>query len=57
MCAARDPQLERMPAAMTKKDRTRLNAARRAFDDDAHPCWSDGIDRSDMDTVLEVLLG
>lgn len=57
MCAARDPRLEQMVAATTKKDRKRLTAARRAFDDDAHPCWSDGANRSDIETVLEVLLG
>jgi hypothetical protein len=57
MCAAQDPRLEQMAAAITKKDRKRLSAARRAFDDDAHPCWSDGADRSDIKTVLEVLLG
>lgn len=57
MCAARDPQLERMAAVMTKKDRTRLSAGRRAFGDDAHPCWSDGTNRSDLNTVLDVLLG
>ena len=57
MCAARDPKLEQTAASMTKKDRKRLAAARRAFDDDAHPCWSDDINRSDIDTVLALLLG
>ncbi|CAN5552596.1 hypothetical protein BH24ACT5_BH24ACT5_06590 [soil metagenome] len=57
MCAAHDPKLEQMTAAMTRKDRQRLTAARRAFGDQAHPCWSDGADRSDIATVLEVLLG
>lgn len=56
MCAARDPNLERIAATTTKKDRSRLAAACRAFRDDAHPCWSDGADRSDIETVLEVLL-
>jgi hypothetical protein len=55
-CAARDPKLEQMASAMTKKDRRRLTAASRAFTDDTHPCWSDGADRSDIDTVLELLL-
>jgi len=27
------------------------------FDDDAHPCWSDSANRSDIKTVLDVLLG
>jgi len=57
MCAAQDPTLEQMAAAITKKDRKRLTAARRAFDDDAHPGWSDGADRTDIKTVLDVLLG
>lgn len=48
MCAA---------IAMTNKDRKRLVTARRAFDDDAHPCWSDGANRSDIGTVLDVLVG
>jgi len=56
MCAAQDPKLERWAEAMTKKDRKRLDSARRAFLDDAHPCWSDGADRSDIETVLDVLL-
>jgi hypothetical protein len=56
-CAAQDPKLEQMAAAMTKKDRKRLTAARRAFDDDAHPCWSDSANRSDIKTVLDVLSG
>jgi hypothetical protein len=56
MCAAQDPALEQMAIAMTSKDRKRLVTARRAFDDDAHPCWSDGANRSDITTVLEVLL-
>jgi hypothetical protein len=57
MCAAQDPGLEQVAGAITKKDRKRLTAARRAFDDDAHPCWSDGANRSDIETVLDVLLG
>ena len=57
MCAAQYPLLEQMATAMTKKDRQRLTAARRAFHDDAHPCWSDGADRSDLETVLAILLG
>ena len=57
MCAAQDPRLEHMATAITKKDRKRLTAARWAFDDDAHPCWSDGADRSDIKTVLDVLRG
>lgn len=57
MCAAQDPKLEQMAATMTTKDRKRLTAARRAFHDDAHPCWSDGADRSDIDTVLAIFLG
>jgi|TARA_R110002110_G_scaffold281407_1_gene496009 hypothetical protein len=55
-CAARDPKLEQWAEAMTKKDQKRLTAASRAFHDDAHPCWSDGGDRSDLETVLAVLL-
>lgn len=57
MCAAQDPMLQQNAAAMTKKDRQRLTAARRAFHDDAHPCWSDGSNQSDIETVLDVLLG
>ena len=56
MCAAHNPLLEQMATATTKKDRQRLNAARRAFHDDAHPCWFDGADRNDLTTVLELLL-
>jgi len=56
MCAAQDPTLDQMAIAMTSKDRKRLVAARRAFDDDAHPCWSDGTNRSDIRTVLDVLV-
>lgn len=57
MCAAHDPMLQQHAAAMTKKDRQRLTAACRAFHDDAHPCWSDGSNQSDIETVLDVLLG
>lgn len=42
---------------MTKKDRKRLTAASLPFQDDAHPCWSDGANRSDVRTVLDMLLG
>ena len=57
MCAAQDPTLDQWAKTMTKKDRKRLAAGRRAFLDDAHPCWSDGADRSDLETVLAILLG
>lgn len=57
MCAAQDPTLDQWAKTMTKKDRKRLAAARRAFYDDAHPCWSDGADRSDLETVIAILLG
>lgn len=57
MCAARDPELEQWAEAMTKKDRKRLTVASRAFRDDAHPCWSDGANQSDVRSVLGVLLG
>ncbi|BAN01251.1 hypothetical protein [Ilumatobacter coccineus] len=57
MCAARDSSLEQWAEAMTKKDRKRLTAARRAFHDAAHPCWSDGANRSDLEAVLSLLLG
>ena len=57
MCAAQDPKLDQWAEATTKKDRKRLAAARRAFRVDAHPCWSDGANRSDVRTVLDVLLG
>ncbi|MEP6296550.1 MAG: hypothetical protein ABJ382_04435, partial [Ilumatobacter sp.] len=57
MCAAQDPKLDQWAKMTTKKDRKRLAAARRAFLDDAHPCWSDGADRSDLETVLAILLG
>jgi hypothetical protein len=56
MCAARDPKLDLWAEATTKKDRQRLAAARRAFDDDAHPCWSDGANRNDIETVLDLLV-
>ncbi len=56
MCATQNPLLEQMATAMTKKDRQRLTAARRAFHDDAHPCWSDGANPNDLNTVLELLL-
>ncbi len=56
MCAAQDPMLEQMATAMTKKDRKRLTAARQAFHDNAHPCWSDGASRNDLNMVLELLL-
>lgn len=57
MCAARDPTLDQMASAMTKKDKRRLIAASGAFADDTHACWTDGTDRSDMNTVLGLLLG
>lgn len=57
MCAAQDPALQNMASAMTSKDRKRLATVRRAFDDDSHPCWSDGANRSDIRTVFDVLLG
>jgi hypothetical protein len=57
MCAAQDPTLGEWSKTMTKKDRKRLAAARRAFLDDAHPCWSDGAGRSDLETVIAILLG
>jgi hypothetical protein len=56
MCAAKDPALGEMAQAMTKKDRKRLIAASRMFADAAHPCWSDGAVRSDIETVLAVIL-
>lgn len=34
-----------------------MTAARQAFHDDAHPCWCDGADRCDIETVLAVLSG
>ena len=57
MCAARDPKLEQWAKAMTKKDRKRLTAGSRAFQDDTHSCWSDGADRSDLEAVRAILLG
>lgn len=57
MCAARDPRLEQWAEAMTKKDRKRLTAASRPFQGDAHPCWSDGANRSDLEAVIALLLG
>lgn len=56
MCATHDPTLEQMATVMTKKDRKRLTAACRGFRDDAHACWSDGANRNDLNTVLELLL-
>lgn len=47
----------RITEATTRKDRKQFATARRAFLDDAHPCWSDGADRSDLETVLAILLG
>jgi len=56
MCAAQDPDLDQMATAMTKKDRQRLKSASHAFDDPTHPCWTDGANRSDLNTAVSLLL-